>query len=981
MRKKIMKKTTQKITAIIIIMIICNFIMSTKVFANTWMSIHEYLNKNYGAMDYHQDIYDVETSPAIKKVRDAFGVSSEEAIEILKNHEYDSNALEVATEMQDTGGTTYKIQTVSIKPTPEEKERYNITVDSDGNATVDTSADGSGGNTYREGADEGDGFGVLFGPLASLLQGIGDSANRILQRFIIADNSPIFYNHGWFQNDKIQAIVAANPVDSNLETVEVVKNYIDGTFTGHYGIPDIKLTPAEIFAGNVSALDANFFKTRDDHKNELGGYGKSIVEELRDTVSTWYVALRNIAIVGLLSALLYIGIRIIISSSVPDKAKYKQFFVDWVVALCLIFFLHYIMAFTMTMSETVTDVLAGNITNQGRIKEVNIKLINEDGSTYNENGNIEFSSNFTGLARIKGDYDGSTYKMGYTVLYLALTMYTVYFTFVYLKRLLMLAFFTMIAPLVALTYPLDKIKDGKAQAFDYWFKEYMFYALLQPLHMLLYTVFVSSALKVAANNILYAIVAMAFIVPAEKIVKEMFGIKGHTESAIGGFAGGALASQAFNALKKGPPWGKKDGNGGKNGENGDVRFASNHAAPSVDNFAQDASAIPVVLPPRQENNEQDDDENQNQPENGTDQNVTPPASNQENPNDGAHPGNGVDDGAGAMNEGGEGGPIDDGNLNGNPPEGLPADNQPPANGNEPPANGNEDPFAAIRRETHELGNRFAQTRRRIRNNLGTAAHMRWTAAGGGRGIALKAARMAARGYGRTFTTLGMAAVGGAMGMVGGKESDIITGTMAGLTAGTATSNRLGRAIENAGGTAVGSFASDVIHGVGDEADRERHMRSYVRSANNRNRIMRAHPEFDAAALNDRLTREATMAYDAGITDTAEIGRATDMEETFNTQNGATEEARTRNHDMIAYLARRGRNYTRDTYDDPQRYNTALGHNQQAVAQSMRRNIDSEEGAGRITAQEAERRRQNVDAQSEREARTMMDTISQIKGFN
>ena len=146
--------------------------------------------------------------------------------------------------MQDTGGTTYKIQTVSIKPTPEEKEKYNITVDSDGNATVDTSADGSGGNTYREGANEGDGFGVLFGPLASLLQGIGDSANRILQRFIIADNSPVFYNHGWFQNDKIQAIVTANPVDSNLETVEVVKNYIDGTFTGHYGIPDIKLTSA-----------------------------------------------------------------------------------------------------------------------------------------------------------------------------------------------------------------------------------------------------------------------------------------------------------------------------------------------------------------------------------------------------------------------------------------------------------------------------------------------------------------------------------------------------------------------------------------------------------------------------------------------------------------------------------------------------------------------------------------------------------------
>ena len=110
----------------------------------------------------------------------------------------------------------------------------------------------------------------------------------------------------------------------------------------------------------------------------------------------------------------------------------------------------------------------------------------------------------------------------------------------------------MIAPLVALTYPLDKIKDGKAQAFNYWFKEYMFYALLQPMHMLLYTVFVSSALSVAANNLLYAIVALAFIVPAEKIVKQMFGIKGNTESTLGGFAGGALASQAFNMLRKGP---------------------------------------------------------------------------------------------------------------------------------------------------------------------------------------------------------------------------------------------------------------------------------------------------------------------------------------------------------------------------------------------------------------------------------------------
>ena len=37
-----------------------------------------------------------------------------------------------------------------------------------------------------------------------------------------------------------------------------------------------------------------------------------------------------------------------------------------------------------------------------------------------------------------------------------------------------MAFLTIIAPLVALTYPIDKINDGKAQAFNMWFKEYIF---------------------------------------------------------------------------------------------------------------------------------------------------------------------------------------------------------------------------------------------------------------------------------------------------------------------------------------------------------------------------------------------------------------------------------------------------------------------------------------------------------------------------
>ncbi len=50
----------------------------------------------------------------------------------------------------------------------------------------------------------------------------------------------------------------------------------------------------------------------------------------------------------------------IISSTSPDKAKYKQMLVDWVVAFCLLFFMHYIMAITMTVVDKLNDTL-GNM--------------------------------------------------------------------------------------------------------------------------------------------------------------------------------------------------------------------------------------------------------------------------------------------------------------------------------------------------------------------------------------------------------------------------------------------------------------------------------------------------------------------------------------------------------------------------------------------------------------------------------------------
>lgn len=117
-----------------------------------------------------------------------------------------------------------------------------------------------------------------------------------------------------------------------------------------------------------------------------------------------------------------------------------------------------------------------------------------------------------------------------------------------------MAFLTMIAPMIALTYPLDKIKDGKAQAFSYWLREYIFNCLIQPVHLLLYAVLIGNAIEFATSNMLYAIVALAFLVPAEKFVKEMFGMKSQSPTAtLGAAAGGAMIMSMLNKIKAKPP--------------------------------------------------------------------------------------------------------------------------------------------------------------------------------------------------------------------------------------------------------------------------------------------------------------------------------------------------------------------------------------------------------------------------------------------
>lgn len=414
--------------------------------------------------------------------------------------------------------------------------------------------------------------------------------------------------------------IAATSVGVGYVVTQVTADAIPPTFK----LPIFLLTPEAMFANEVPLLDVNFFsETRDGLITDADGNKyietitqtgqkikmKSTAIELRPVISKWYFALRNLAIVALLSILVYIGIRILISSSADDKAKYKQRMVDWLVAMCLLFFMHYIMAFAVKMTEEITKAVnsvndpyyitfgdsdsklkdykyeAGSGDSEGEnifnVSDELGKTLYDNNIITDYNGKYIFMwpTNLTGKARIElqleptedlTEDDIEMRQFGYTVIYLALVMYTILFLFRYLKRVMMLAFLTIIAPLMAMTYPLDKLQDGSAQGFNTWLKEYIFNLLIQPVHLILYTVLIGASMDLVADNIVFALVALGFILQAEKILRKFFGFEKASTVAGGSALGGALAMQGISQMSKLIAKGGKGGKsgGGENGNNG-----------------------------------------------------------------------------------------------------------------------------------------------------------------------------------------------------------------------------------------------------------------------------------------------------------------------------------------------------------------------------------------------------------------------------
>ena len=363
-------------------------------------------------------------------------------------------------------------------------------------------------------------------------------------------------------------------------------------FGNSFVYSNIFITPETLLKDQIAIFNVNFFQDVTGMESDAT-YDLAIT--IRGIVQGIYRTLRDISIMAMLIVVVYIAIKMLISLSPREKNRYRESFANCIVGLLLIIFMHFIMSITTSSISMITKGIVGEnviyecddpenfdpatVVNDEELRkkytvggalqiegEELYDAVTENGEVKQEFGKIAISgeqevmvsaANFLELSRYKlqqiynVDESGENKQtnwthIGWAFVYIMLVILTIAFTWMYAKRFLYMVGLTIFAPIVGLMYPINKADGSRAQTLNLWLREYIGNLVIQPFHMLLYTILIGGAIAVALDNPVYVIIALMGMTFIEKLLKDLVGIQ---DTRIGGL-GNAL-SETNKALKTG----------------------------------------------------------------------------------------------------------------------------------------------------------------------------------------------------------------------------------------------------------------------------------------------------------------------------------------------------------------------------------------------------------------------------------------------
>lgn len=322
----------------------------------------------------------------------------------------------------------------------------------------------------------------------------------------------------------------------------------------------------KLFFNEYSNTALSIFKYSEDEYTPPNMLENGLIATILPSIENVYKIFSGIAAATFLTSLLYIGLKILFSSTGSGKAKYQEYLVTWVKGAVILAIFPYVMKMAIKVNcalvydiKQLSESVLGESSSE--MPQMDPDVLFDGIETAIEFGGMdtrdEAKLDLMGKLRYKATDTG---KLAYAICWLILIGELVKFLFMYFKRVLMTIFLVSIFPLVTMTYVIDKVGDGKSQAFDRWVKEYMLNVFVQAFHALNYVLVLGiisaiSELGASKANYILILVAITYISKGEGILRSIFGqtggvgtVKNATESVLKTTAAVKIVKNTFGGL-------------------------------------------------------------------------------------------------------------------------------------------------------------------------------------------------------------------------------------------------------------------------------------------------------------------------------------------------------------------------------------------------------------------------------------------------
>lgn len=265
------------------------------------------------------------------------------------------------------------------------------------------------------------------------------------------------------------------------------------------------MTIEKIFFGDIDILNVNIYKMSE--KKEIGS---NTGNDFKKGIAEWAGITRVIAvtlsfILMLIGAIMLMVKNARMSTNAKGIAASKEFLIDVAKGIGIALSINLIFALMLFAH----DILLG-ILNSIRYVIVESGNKNVEITIYE----ILLSNPLTG---------GSRYAVSILTVAI-LIVYQIKFLVIYANRLITIGFIIVIAPIISVTYAIDKIGDGKSQVLRKMFKEFVDAIMIGIIYPIIYLVFMTGLAPIVVLSPLLGLIIIMLFSKIEEMFKKIFGI-------------------------------------------------------------------------------------------------------------------------------------------------------------------------------------------------------------------------------------------------------------------------------------------------------------------------------------------------------------------------------------------------------------------------------------------------------------------------